>query len=59
MATDHRGVSGNFFAEERERASHAGHKAGQYSGGNFAADGERGIPAVFSDGHPKFCGGEQ
>ena len=59
MATDHRGGGGNFFAEKRERASHAGHKAGQCSGGNFAEDCERGIPAVFSDEHPKFCGGER
>lgn len=59
MATDHRGGGVNFFAEGRERAAHAGHKAGQYSDGNFAEDRERGIPAVFSDAHPKFCGGER
>lgn len=31
---NHRGGSGN-FAEDRERASEAGKKGGQHSGGNF------------------------
>ncbi|CQO92578.1 Conidiation-specific protein 10 [Salmonella enterica subsp. enterica serovar Typhimurium str. DT104] len=31
---NHRGGSGN-FAEDRERASEAGRKGGQHSGGNF------------------------
>ena len=37
---EHRGGSGN-FAEDRERASQAGHKGGQQSGGNFANDPKR------------------
>lgn len=32
--TEHRGGSGN-FAEDREKASNAGRKGGQHSGGNF------------------------
>lgn len=31
---EHRGGSGN-FAEDREKASEAGRKGGQHSGGNF------------------------
>ncbi|WP_139771994.1 general stress protein, partial [Salmonella enterica] len=31
---EHRGGSGN-FAENREKASEAGRKGGQHSGGNF------------------------
>lgn len=31
---EHRGGSGN-FAEDREKASDAGRKGGQHSGGNF------------------------
>ncbi len=38
--SEHRGGSGN-FAEDRERASEAGHKGGQKSGGNFANDREK------------------
>lgn len=34
MAEQHRGGSGN-FAEDREKASEAGRKGGQHSGGNF------------------------
>ena len=34
---NHRGGSGN-FAEDRERASEAGKKGGQHSGGNFKTD---------------------
>lgn len=34
---NHRGGSGN-FAEDRERASEAGKKGGQHSGGNFKND---------------------
>lgn len=34
---NHRGGSGN-FAEDRERASEAGRKGGQSSGGNFKND---------------------
>lgn len=34
---NHRGGSGN-FAEDRERASEAGRKGGQHSGGNFKND---------------------
>ena len=40
---NHRGGSGN-FAEDRERASQAGRKGGQSSGGNFKND---------RSGHPK------
>ncbi len=42
--SEHRGGSGN-FAEDRERASEAGHKGGQQSGGNFANDPERAAEA--------------
>ena len=34
---EHRGGSGN-FAEDREKASEAGRKGGQHSGGNFKND---------------------
>ncbi|MBS2140595.1 general stress protein [Escherichia coli] len=34
---EHRGGSGN-FAEDREKASDAGRKGGQHSGGNFKKD---------------------
>ena len=37
---NHRGGSGN-FAEDRERASEAGKKGGQHSGGNFKNDQSR------------------
>jgi general stress protein YciG len=37
---EHRGGSGN-FAEDKEKASSAGHKGGQHSGGNFKNDPER------------------
>ncbi|ELH4211703.1 general stress protein [Salmonella enterica subsp. enterica serovar Cerro] len=37
---NHRGGSCN-FAEDRERASEAGRKGGQHSGGNFKNDPQR------------------
>ncbi len=37
---EHRGGSGN-FAEDREKASDAGRKGGQHSGGNFKNDPQR------------------
>ncbi len=37
---NHRGGTGN-FAEDRERASEAGRKGGQHSGGNFKNDPQR------------------
>ena len=37
---NHRGGSG-YFAEDRERASEAGRKGGQHSGGNFKNDPQR------------------
>ena len=37
---NHRGGAGN-FAEDRERASEAGRKGGQHSGGNFKNDPTR------------------
>ena len=37
---NHRGGSG-YFAEDRERASEAGKKGGQHSGGNFMNDPQR------------------
>ncbi|EHI6070674.1 general stress protein [Salmonella enterica] len=37
---NHRGGSVN-FAEDRERASEAGRKGGQHSGGNFKNDPQR------------------
>ncbi len=42
---NHRGGSGN-FAEDRERASEAGKKGGQHSGGNFKNDPERHLKQV-------------
>ncbi len=38
---ERRGGSGN-FAEEREKASEAGRKGGQHSGGNFKNDAQGG-----------------
>ena len=40
MATEHRGGSGN-FAEDRQRASEAGHKGGQTSGGQASHEREQ------------------
>lgn len=40
----HTGNPGN-FAEDREKASRAGHVGGQHSGGNFANDPERAAEA--------------
>ncbi|WP_408604451.1 general stress protein [Salmonella enterica] len=37
---EHRGGSGN-FAENREKASEAGRKGGQHSGGEFKKDPQR------------------
>ncbi|ENH1561362.1 general stress protein [Salmonella enterica] len=37
---EHRGGSGN-FAEDKEKASEAGRKGGQHSGGNFKNDPQR------------------
>ena len=37
---EHRGGSGN-FAEDRDKASEAGRKGGQHSGGNFKNDPQR------------------
>ena len=37
---EHRGGSGN-FAEDREKASDAGRKGGQHSGGNFKKGGQQ------------------
>jgi general stress protein YciG len=37
---EHRGGSNN-FSEDREKASEAGRKGGQHSGGNFKNDPER------------------
>ncbi|BBU84870.1 hypothetical protein EIMP300_62700 [Escherichia coli] len=45
---NHRGGSGN-FAEDRERASEAGKKGGQHSGGNFKND----PPLLMSSAHLK------
>jgi len=42
--TEHRGGSG-IFAEDKEKASQAGHKGGQNSGGNFKNDPERAAEA--------------
>jgi len=43
-AQQHTGNSGN-FAEDREKASRAGHIGGQHSSGNFAHDRERAVEA--------------
>ncbi len=40
----HKGHPGN-FAEDREKASRAGHTGGQHSSGNFANDRERAAEA--------------
>ncbi|EDS4253145.1 general stress protein [Salmonella enterica] len=42
---EHRGGSGN-FAENREKASEAGRKGGQHSGGNFKNDPQRALKPV-------------
>lgn len=46
---EHRGGSGN-FAEDREKASDAGRKGGQHSGGNFK---------MIRNAHPKRVKGGQ
>jgi general stress protein YciG len=43
-AQQHTGNSGN-FAQDRERASRAGHVGGQHSSGNFARDRQRAVEA--------------
>ncbi|MBS0644935.1 MAG: general stress protein [Proteobacteria bacterium] len=43
-AQQHTGNPGN-FAEDREKASRAGHIGGQHSSGNFARDRERAAEA--------------
>ena len=40
IMTQHRGGSGN-FAEDKQRASEAGKKGGQNSGGNFKNDPQK------------------
>jgi general stress protein YciG len=42
--TQHSGNPGN-FAEDREKASRAGHVGGQHSSGNFANNRERAVEA--------------
>ncbi|ECC2469553.1 stress-induced protein [Salmonella enterica] len=43
---EHRGGSGN-FAEDKEKASEAGRKGGQHSGGNFKNDPQPGHRLAF------------
>ena len=45
---EHRGGSGN-FAENREKASEAGRKGGQHSGGNFKKEPQ----TSFQDGEKR------
>ncbi|WP_097728063.1 general stress protein [Escherichia coli] len=47
--TEHRGGAGN-FAEDRQKASDAGRKGGQHSGGNFKNDPQRALrdPLIIS-----------
>ena len=45
MAEERRSRNPGNFAEDRERASRAGHVGGQHSSGNFAHDRERAAEA--------------
>jgi general stress protein YciG len=45
MAEERRSRNPGNFAEDRERASRAGHIGGQHSSGNFAHDRERAAEA--------------
>ncbi|MFJ4347690.1 general stress protein [Pseudomonas sp. NPDC089401] len=47
------------FANDRERASRAGHKGGQASGGNFANDRQRASEAGRKGGQNSHGGGRQ
>ncbi|WP_194205348.1 general stress protein [Superficieibacter sp. 1612_C1] len=59
---EHRGGSGN-FAEDREKASEAGKKGGQQSGGksggNFANDREKASEAGKKGGQQSHGGGRK
>jgi uncharacterized protein len=52
----HTGNPGN-FAEDREKASRAGHTGGQHSSGNFARDRERAAEAGRKGGENSHGGG--
>lgn len=54
--TRHTGNPGN-FAEDREKASRAGHIGGQHSGGNFANNRERAAEAGRKGGLASHGGG--
>ncbi|WP_449553845.1 general stress protein [Lelliottia amnigena] len=55
---EHPGGSGN-FAEDREKASHAGKKGGQQSGGNFKNDPQRASEAGKKGGQNSHGGGRK
>ncbi|END6465656.1 general stress protein [Escherichia coli] len=56
--TEHRGGAGN-FAEDRQKASDAGHKGGQHSGGNFKNDPQRASEAGKKGGQNSHGGGRK
>ncbi|MBE3057732.1 general stress protein, partial [Klebsiella pneumoniae] len=53
---EHRGGSGN-FSEDREKASEAGRKGGQHSGGEIKKDTGRGTGSGKKGGEKKQWGG--
>ena len=55
---EHRGGSG-IFAENPEKASEAGKKGGQNSGGNFANDREKASEAGKKGGQNSHSGGRK
>ena len=55
---EHRGGSVN-FAQDREKASEAGRKGGQHSGGNFKNDPQRASEAGKKGGHNSHGGGRK
>ncbi|EAA6145531.1 general stress protein [Salmonella enterica] len=55
---EHRGGSDN-FAEDKEKASEAGRKGGQHSGGNFKNDPQRASEAGKKGGQNSHSGGRK
>ncbi|MDC4653216.1 general stress protein [Acinetobacter baumannii] len=55
---EHRGGSAN-FAEDKEKASEAGRKGGQHSGGNLKNDPQRASEAGKKGGQNSHSGGRK
>ncbi|EAW8183852.1 stress-induced acidophilic repeat motif-containing protein [Salmonella enterica] len=57
---EHRGGSGNFAEDkDKEKASEAGRKGGQHSGGNFKNDPQRASEAGKKGGQNSHSGGRK